>query len=235
VVFLSCRRALVHGASGRAVITDAQRDTSIADRGPGSPDSCLCSACNDVLEPSGSCPDGEAPLCLFWRPRRMRDRSALSFDPNATAIGRTGESGERRGSAAGPAPLERLLRRRPDSLSQLYSTLGRCGIRGTNVARHTVAISRPPPKRSGISRRTGDVAEASDRDDLCEPGRGAWPLRLAKRWRSVGREAAAPALHESFGVVNPAARDGAWRIPRIGRCGYTPPPRETNRRRSDPA
>jgi hypothetical protein len=59
------------------------------------------------------------------------------------------------------------------------------------AARHS---GRAPPKRSGTSRRTGDVAERCFRHDRSEAGARRWPLRQAKAPRSVGREAVAPAL-----------------------------------------
>ena len=59
---------------------------------------------------------------------------------------------------------------------------------------YAVASGPPTPQTFGQTRPTGGAVKLSRQDDLCEPGCGAWPLRLAKRRRSAGREAGAPAL-----------------------------------------
>jgi len=56
-----------------------------------------------------------------------------------------------------------------------------------------VATPARPPIRVGKVRPTGEAAEAQPADDLCEPGPGVWPLRLAKRQCGGERMAAAPA------------------------------------------
>ena len=67
-----------------------------------------------------------------------------------------------------------------------------------------------PPIRSGNVRLMEEASEPSVRDDLYEPGRGVWPLRLAKRQR-WGSMAAAPAL----AIVGMVARKIKWPIRRL--------------------
>jgi hypothetical protein len=111
------------------------------------------SACHDVLEPSGSCPDGEAPLCLFWRPRRLRDRSALSFDPNADRIGVRADSGSvvtRRGAA--PTPDSRAAGRR----APRFAPVAR---RGSGRSRHANPRRQTHPEaRASLQARFQAVA-----------------------------------------------------------------------------
>jgi hypothetical protein len=115
---------------------------------------------------------------------------------------------------------------------------------------YAVASGPPTPQTFGQTRPTGGAVKLSRQDDLCEPGRGAWPLRLAKRRRSAGREAGAPALlivgrrqtrikrlNDPFGpdcaVFSGCSGAERWRTPLKGRCGVCTPPWE-KRRRSDP-
>ena len=129
----------------------------------------------------------------------------------------------------------------------------RLGLPSGDVAArlYSVAQAPPTPRTFGQTGPTGGAVELSRHDDFCEPGRGAWPLRLAKRRRSVGREAVAPALlivgRRQTRIKRPNDPFGAdcavffrlfgaepWRTPLKGRCGVCTPPWE-KRRRSDPA
>jgi len=57
-----------------------------------------------------------------------------------------------------------------------------------------VASQRQPTLKSlGKVRPKGEAADAEPADDLCEPGPGVWPLRLAERQRGGERMTAAPA------------------------------------------
>jgi hypothetical protein len=90
-----------------------------------------------------------------------------------------------------------------------------------------------PPKRSGNVTPTGEATELGAQDDLCKPGPGIWPLRLAKcqRWgedgRSPGFRTFLPLRRDKFkGPISPAsgsisrppARGGGVQS-LIARCG----------------
>jgi hypothetical protein len=74
-----------------------------------------------------------------------------------------------------------------------------CALRALKRRRRGATLSgrarsaNPPNVRADLDLQGGKV-ELRVHEDSLQAGRGAWPLRLAKRLRSVGRAAAAPAL-----------------------------------------
>src|SRR4029077_16505728 len=70
-------------------------------------------------------------------------------------------------------------------------------------------------KSLGKVRPKGEAADAEPADDLCEPGPGVWPLRLAERQRGGERMTAAPA-QTSLLAVDETSSSADQKIRRAG-------------------
>jgi hypothetical protein len=151
---------------------------------------------------------GEHEVVMFQRSPKDSSRMALRGRRSSSWAADALESLEALG-AANPSGYSRQGAERPQERTPL-SPRHLCVCRQCEAPRlsrkihlllvrfnpsfaHCVATPARPPIRLGKVRPTGEAAEAQPADDLCEPGPGVWPLRLAKRQCGGERMAAAPA------------------------------------------